>query len=74
MIPVVRDNVILNAGNLRSNEVVHRRIICPGCGNFTFDSWPEGWDGHAQVCAGLEEEDPERRKAEFKATFRHLFA
>ena len=68
------ERVILNAAVLTSDHLAKKRVLCPGCARKVFERWPSGWDAHAvHECAGLEETDPERRKAEFKATFRGLF-
>jgi hypothetical protein len=75
MKPVSNDNgAIINAALLTCDDVVHRKVLCPACGKFEFRMWPEGWDAHAVAnCPGLEEELPEDRKTEYKATFRRLF-
>lgn len=68
------DGVIVNAAVLTSERLAKKRVLCPGCAQKVFKQWPGGWDAHAvHECAGLEETDAERRKAEFKATFRALF-
>jgi hypothetical protein len=68
-----KDGVIINTAVLLYRDVRRKKVLCPGCGEFTFKKWPGGWDGHAQVCAGLEETDIELRKVEFKTAFRYLF-
>ena len=75
MKPVLNsERVIINAAVLRASRVAKKRVLCPGCGKKVFAQWPGGWDGHAaEKCAGLESKGPVERKAEFKATFRHLF-
>lgn len=66
--------VILNAEELRVDQVVGKRVRCPACRMLVFRSWPEGWDAHAGLrCRGLAGEDSEARKAEFKRRFGHLF-
>ncbi len=75
MKPVVNnERVIINAAVLRDSRITKKRVLCPGCGEKVFEQWPEGWDAHAaHKCAGLESKGQVERKAEFKATFRHLF-
>lgn len=66
--------VILNAEELRVDQVVGKRVRCPACRMLVFRSWPEGWDAHAGLrCRGLAGEDSDTRKAEFKRRFGHLF-
>ena len=66
-------DTILNPEELTANQVVHQKVLCPACGVFPFQMWPEGWDAHAASnCAGVSGSDKER-KAEFKRRFRHLF-
>lgn len=49
-------------------------VVCPACGEHTFQRWPWGWDAHAaHRCPGLMAEDPIARKAEYRARFAHLF-
>lgn len=44
--------------------------LCPACEQHIFTRWPSGWDAHAaHRCSGLQETDPERRKAEYKARY-----
>lgn len=72
----VRDSegTILNAASLTVDQVVHRKVLCPACGEKVFAMWPEGWDEHAaHRYKGLESQDERTRKAEFKFTFRQLF-
>ncbi len=65
---------IVNALELAAEQVIGRRVLCPGCLTLIFRSWPEGWDGHAaRRCRGLKAREPEARKAEFKRRFEHLF-
>ena len=75
MKPVLNsDGVIINAAVLRDSHVAKKRVLCPGCSSKVFEQWPGGWDAHAaDKCAGLESKGKLERKAEFKATFRHLF-
>ena len=74
MKPVIRDEAIVNAVNLTADDVVHCRVLCPACGSFTFDRWPEGWDGHSGYkCEALQQATPEERKAAFKEKFSYLF-
>lgn len=71
----VRDaeGYIVNADVLRVEQVVHEKVRCPACGQ-ALKMWPEGWDSHAaHTCEGLENEDQEKRKVEFRAKFRHLY-
>ena len=68
------DEIIVNAAVLRDSDLAKKRVLCPGCGDKVFEQWPGGWDAHAaHRCAGLESKGEVERKAEFKATFRHLF-
>src|SRR5258708_9065468 len=71
-----KDGYITNAEGLTCDDVCHEKILCPACGH-PFEKWPEGWDGHAtgqaNFCTGLRETENQKRKAEFKARFRHLF-
>ena len=68
------DGTILNAAVLHARDVVHKRVLCPACGQKVFVMWPEGWDGHAAWrCDGLGSESREDRKAEYKQTLGHLF-
>ena len=72
----VRDDqgVIINAAALQSSQVAMKRVLCPGCGHKVFDTWPGGWDAHAEHrCEGLERKNGRERKVEFKAAFRYLF-
>jgi len=69
-----KHDVIRDVTNSTVDDVVHRRVLCPACGQKVFEMWPEGWDAHAEHrCAGLSGVTPEERKAEFKSRFRHLF-
>lgn len=69
-----RAGIILNTAVLRHAQVEGEEVHCPGCGEKTFESWPDRWEGHAaRRCAGLESEEEDERKAEFRAAFRHLF-
>lgn len=71
---VTRDEVVLNVAVLNVDEVVGRRVICPACGCFEFQNWPEGWDGHAGFrCEGLSVNSPDDRKLEFRKKLKHLF-
>ncbi len=66
--------VIVNGADLRANQVVGRKVLCPACRTMVFQLWPEGWDSHAEHrCAGITAVDPVRRKAEFKRRYGHLF-
>jgi hypothetical protein len=58
----------------RSNTREHGQArLCPAC-DFTFRSWPSGWDAHAaHRCTGLASEGAEARKVEFKRRFGVLF-
>lgn len=65
---------ILNAVDLTAEEVVGERVLCPGCRQTVFASWPEGWDAHAaHRCGGAEGDTRAARKASFKRRFAHLF-
>jgi hypothetical protein len=66
--------VVTNAEELRVDQVVGKRVRCPGCRMLVFRSWPEGWDAHAASrCRGVTGSTPEQRKAEFKRRFGQLF-
>jgi hypothetical protein len=66
--------VITNAEQLTAQEVVHKRVLCPGCHDKVFELWPEGWDAHSAFkCSGVKSGSQEERKADFKARFIHLF-
>ncbi len=68
------DGVILNAAELTPDDLVHQRVLCPGCGQKTFARWPEGWDAHAaHRCAGLTDASSTTRKTTYKTRFGHLF-
>ena len=68
------DGAITNAAELSVADVVHQKVVCPCCNDFTFEMWPEGWDGHAaRKCAGLSPTTEQERKQEFKTKFRFLF-
>ncbi len=72
----VRDSngTIINAALLRVDDVAHRKVLCPACGEKVFKMWPEGWDSHAaHQCGGLESKGLKKRRAEFKFRLRHLF-
>lgn len=65
---------ILNAVDLTAEDVVGQRVLCPGCRQTVFASWPEGWDAHAaHRCGGVEGATRAARKASFKHRFAHLF-
>jgi hypothetical protein len=66
--------VIVNAADLRSDQVTNRKVLCPACRGLVFQKWPEGWDSHAEHrCSGVTAIDAEGRKREFKRRYRHLF-
>lgn len=66
--------VIVNAEELSVDQVVGKRVRCPACRMLVFQSWPEGWDGHAAMrCRGIKATGAESRKAEFKRRFGQLF-
>jgi hypothetical protein len=66
--------VIQNGDELSADQVVGRKVLCPACRKLVFQSWPEGWDAHAEHrCAGITAVDPVRRKGEFKKRYGHLF-
>lgn len=68
------NGVILNAAVLTDRQVVNQRVLCPCCGEKTFEKWPLGWDAHAtHRCSGLRSSGETERKAEFKKAFRNLF-
>jgi hypothetical protein len=65
---------ILNAVDLTAEDVVGERVLCPGCRQTVFASWPEGWDAHAaHRCGGAEGTTRAARKAAFKRRFAYLF-
>ena len=65
---------IINPADLSADQVVGRKVLCPACRKLVFQSWPEGWDAHAEHrCAGVTATDPVRRKQEFKKRYGHLF-
>lgn len=66
--------VITNAAELSADQVVGRKVRCPACRTLVFQSWPEGWDSHAEhKCSGITALDGETRKGEFKKRYGHLF-
>lgn len=66
--------IIVNAEELSVGQVVGKRVRCPACRMLVFQSWPEGWDGHAAMrCRGIQVSGPEARKSEFKRRFAQLF-
>lgn len=66
--------VIVNAEELSVGQVVGKRVRCPACRMLVFQSWPEGWDGHAASrCRGIQASGAEARKAEFKGRYGQLF-
>jgi hypothetical protein len=67
------DGAIANAAELSFGDVANRRVLCPACGGKTFDTWPQGWDGHAGHACTVEGGTPEERKETYKRRFRHLF-
>ena len=68
------NGAIINAEDLRADQVVGKKVLCPSCRRLVFRSWPEGWDGHAaERCRGIAHQDARARKAEYKARFGYLF-
>ena len=68
------DGTITNAAELGVKDVVHQRVLCPCCGDFVFEMWPEGWDAHAaRKCPGLAPGADDERKHEFKSRYQFLF-
>ena len=66
--------VIVNAADLRPDQVVGRKVLCPACRSLVFKTWPDGWDAHAEhKCSGVTANDPARRKSEFKRRYGYLF-
>lgn len=66
--------VIVNAEELSVGQVVGKRVRCPACRMLVFQSWPEGWDGHAAMrCRGIQATGAEARKSEFKRRYGQLF-
>ncbi len=74
MKPVLQNGVIMNTAMLTSSQIVHRKVVCPACGVFHFQSWPEGWDAHAACrCKAFDSGTREQRKEEYKKRFGYLF-
>jgi len=75
LLPRVDDRgVIVNPADLRPDQVVGKKVLCPACRSLVFKTWPEGWDAHAEhKCSGVTANDPARRKAEFKRRYGFLF-
>ena len=75
LLPRVDDRgVIVNAADLRPDQVVGKKVLCPACRSLVFKTWPEGWDAHAEhKCSGVTANDPARRKSEFKRRYGFLF-
>ncbi len=68
------DGTITNAADLMADQVAGQRVLCPGCRELIFTSWPDGWDAHAaHKCSGLTRDGTRARKAEFKRRFAGLF-
>jgi uncharacterized protein (DUF433 family) len=68
------DGVIVNAEELSVGQVVGKRVRCPACRMLVFQSWPEGWDGHAgTICRGIPGATASARKSEFKRRYAQLF-
>lgn len=68
------DGTITNAADLVADQVAGQRVLCPGCREMIFASWPEGWDAHAaHKCSGLSTDGTRARKAEYKRRFAGLF-
>jgi len=68
------DGTITNAADLVADQVAGQRVLCPGCREMIFASWPEGWDAHAtHKCSGVSPDGTRARKAEFKRRFAGLF-
>jgi hypothetical protein len=69
-----RAGVVRNAEELRADQVIGRKVLCPACRSLVFQAWPGGWDAHAATrCRGLAAGGPAARKAEFKRRFGALF-
>ncbi|HKP30406.1 MAG TPA: DUF433 domain-containing protein [Gemmatimonadales bacterium] len=65
---------IMNAADLRPDQVVGKKVLCPACRLLVFKTWPEGWDAHAEhKCPGITANDPVRRKSEYKRRYGYLF-
>jgi hypothetical protein len=75
LLPRLNDRgAITNTGELRADQVVGWKALCPACRTLVFQAWPEGWDSHAEHrCSGLLANRPADRKAEFKRRYGHLF-
>ena len=66
--------VILNAVELSADDVAMQRVRCPACDEKVFETWPGGWDAHAaHVCPGIPRGSENKRKAEYRRQFSHLF-
>lgn len=75
MAPIMRaDGAIINTAELRVEDVVQQKVLCPCCGDRVFQMWPLGWDSHAaHKCAGLLPSSEKERKQEFKSKYKFLF-
>ena len=75
VLPIKNENgAITNAIDLHADAVVGKKIVCPVCDVFEYQRWSFGWDAHAKYrCEGLCENDPEKRKDEYKDKTAHLF-
>jgi hypothetical protein len=68
------NGTIINADNLKIDDVVNQRVLCLACGKYEFKRWPSGWVAHsAFVCEFVPGETPTKRKEAFKTRYRHLF-
>ncbi len=73
-IPVRKNGVIVNAGDLTVEDVVQQRVLCPACQEKVFKKWPLGWDAHAASnCRGAEGDADRERKIYFRERFARLF-
>ncbi len=63
---------ILNAIELEAAEIAHQKVLCPGCKDKIFASWPDGWDEHAAYLCDMPGNSPDARKDEFKKRYSRL--
>jgi hypothetical protein len=66
------DGVIINASCLLADDIIGERVLCPECGNHTFENWPLGWDSHATHRCDFNGTETDR-KNKFKNKYRYLF-
>ena len=66
------DGAIINASYLLADDIIGERVLCPECGNYTFENWPFGWDAHAAHKCNINGTETQRKNI-FKNRYRHLF-